>query len=126
MSFNKLFISFLIKYYRIVINALHIKNVLKLRETSHWIQETTVCSQVSSVWIKVTSVRQQVSSVWIKVTSVMKKETSHLLRETSLFIKETSLWIKVNIHLLIECSPLTKVKSPITNVHFFVINDTFS
>ena len=59
MSFNKLFITFLIKYYRNIISALHHETSLKSRETSHWIQETSVCSQVTSVWIKVSSVQHR-------------------------------------------------------------------
>ncbi len=115
MWFNKLFNTFLIKYYCIIINTLHKISLQKTRKKSH-------LTHVRSLCIIVTSQCNIVTSLCIIVRSQCNIVTSLCINVTSLLIRETSLMIKVNAYWIILSSPITIVRSPLLNVNAHVCN----
>ena len=83
MWFNKLFNTFLIKYYCVIINTLHHKHTPKVREGSFMRREGSLLSREGSY------VRRE-GSLLSREGSFMQREGSSLLREDLPLINECS------------------------------------
>jgi len=108
MWFNKLFNTFLIKYYCVIINTLHHKHTPKVREGSFMRREGSyVLREGSSLRREGSYVLREGSSLR-REGSFMRREGSSLRREGSFMRREGSYLLREGSYLLREGSSLIK------------------
>ena len=115
MWFNKLFNTFLIKYYCVIINTLHHKHTPKVREGSFMRREGSYVSREGSSLSREGSFVLREGSSLRREGSFMRREGSLLSREGSYVRREGSLLSREGSFMQREGSSLLREDLPLIN-----------